>query len=274
MSLSTAEHPRRSDLGRWVYPVKSRRAGGLSLGLNVNSDQRCSFDCCYCQVRREAGLEQPNPPVEELLGEVRRFLSEELHQGQWQGLELKDLALAGDGEPTLYKQLPRLLLGLIELRDAFAPQAKLVLFSNGTGLHREDLEPVWPKFFEAKGEVWAKLDFWDQASFWRLHGTGANHRRVMDNLLYLGRQHPLVLQACFFTNELGEEFDPNWLDSWVAQLNWLLGEGMQVAKIQAYTLARAPKDAQLIPYGDDEMRRIGDHLRAHTGCKVEVYYSK
>lgn len=273
MSLSTENHPRQSELGRWVYPVKSRRAGGLSLGLNVNSDQRCSFDCCYCQVRRDAGLEVPNPPLADLLGEVRRFLEKDLDQGAWQGLELKDIALAGDGEPTLYKELPQLLSELCRLREDLAPQAKLVLFTNATGLHRQDLEPVWPEFFKAGGEVWAKLDFWDQASFWRLHGTTANHRRVIDNLLSFGRHYPLVLQACFFTNDQGEDFDPNWLDSWVAQLRWLLEQGMLVTKIQAYTLARPPKEADLLPYNDDQMRRIGDHIRAETGCTVEVYFS-
>jgi hypothetical protein len=36
----------------YVYPVISRRAGGLSIGVNLNPDKVCNFDCPYCQVDR------------------------------------------------------------------------------------------------------------------------------------------------------------------------------------------------------------------------------
>ena len=37
----------RRDLGenRYVYAVVSRRAGGLSIGVNLNPDKVCNFDC-------------------------------------------------------------------------------------------------------------------------------------------------------------------------------------------------------------------------------------
>ena len=44
----------RRDLGenRYVYAVVSRRARGLSIGVNLNPDKVCNFDCPYCQVDR------------------------------------------------------------------------------------------------------------------------------------------------------------------------------------------------------------------------------
>ena len=42
----------RFDTNRFVYPVLSRRSGGISLGVNLNPDKVCNFDCIYCQVDR------------------------------------------------------------------------------------------------------------------------------------------------------------------------------------------------------------------------------
>ncbi|MDT8448194.1 MAG: radical SAM protein [bacterium] len=274
MPLNVNEHPRQSELGQWVYPVKSRRAGGLSLGLNVNSDQRCSFDCVYCQVRREGTEAHPNPSVESILAEVHSFLQSYQKNGNWQGMTLQDISIAGDGEPTLYKELPQLLGALLDLRIQLDLPVRLVLFTNATQLDRADLDPLWPRFFAEGGEVWAKLDSWDQASFWRLHGKAAHQQKVINHLLTLGRQYPLVIQSCFFRPSADEEFDENWLDSWVSQMNWLVEQGLKVAKIQAYTLARPTKEQGLVPYDDDDMRHIGDQIRAETGQPVEVYFSK
>ena len=37
---------------RFVYVVVSPRARGLSVGVNMNPDQQCNFDCAYCEVDR------------------------------------------------------------------------------------------------------------------------------------------------------------------------------------------------------------------------------
>src|SRR6478672_896764 len=38
---------------RFVYTVISPRARGMSIGVNMNPDKRCNFDCIYCEVDRE-----------------------------------------------------------------------------------------------------------------------------------------------------------------------------------------------------------------------------
>ena len=46
------DHPRTHAGNRYVYPVISRRAGGLSIGINLSADKLCNFHCIYCQVDR------------------------------------------------------------------------------------------------------------------------------------------------------------------------------------------------------------------------------
>src|SRR5438093_5020681 len=45
--------PPRAFLGnRFVYAVISQRGRGLSIGVNMNPDKFCNFDCAYCEVNR------------------------------------------------------------------------------------------------------------------------------------------------------------------------------------------------------------------------------
>src|SRR5258708_3430933 len=46
------DHSRQFSDFTFVYPVISRRSRGLSIGVNLNPDKVCNFDCVYCEVDR------------------------------------------------------------------------------------------------------------------------------------------------------------------------------------------------------------------------------
>ena len=54
--LNFTDHRRQLLQNRYVYAVVSRRAKGLSIGINLNVDKICNFDCPYCQVDRTVPL--------------------------------------------------------------------------------------------------------------------------------------------------------------------------------------------------------------------------
>src|SRR4026209_1799226 len=113
MQLGIANHD-RGRLGKtYIYPVLSRRARGLSVGINLNPNQACNWRCIYCQV---PGLVAGNAPQTDLAlldtGRARRraarraFLEPralraglDTHAPEG-ARELRDLALSGDGEST------------------------------------------------------------------------------------------------------------------------------------------------------------------------------
>ena len=72
----TAPHPARTAVrnNRFVYPVLSRRAGGLSIGVNLNPDKVCNFDCIYCQVDRTVESETRFVGTDQLLDELDHML--------------------------------------------------------------------------------------------------------------------------------------------------------------------------------------------------------
>src|SRR5664279_4200107 len=68
------DHPRRFQDNRYVYPVLSRRSRGISVGINLNPDKVCNFDCVYCQVDRRSEAELDFVATEKLLQELEHTL--------------------------------------------------------------------------------------------------------------------------------------------------------------------------------------------------------
>ncbi len=52
LNVAFRRHDRLWQSNLYVYPVISRRSRGVSIGLNLNPDKACNFDCVYCQVDR------------------------------------------------------------------------------------------------------------------------------------------------------------------------------------------------------------------------------
>jgi wyosine [tRNA(Phe)-imidazoG37] synthetase (radical SAM superfamily) len=59
-----------------VYPVVSRRAGGVSVGINLNPNNKCNWRCIYCQVPNLARGNAPKIDVAQLRAELTGFLRE------------------------------------------------------------------------------------------------------------------------------------------------------------------------------------------------------
>ena len=63
-------HPRSFDANRYVYPVLSRRARGISIGVNLNLDKVCNFNCVYCQIDRSEQTEKEFVDLARLAAEL------------------------------------------------------------------------------------------------------------------------------------------------------------------------------------------------------------
>ena len=113
------DHARLFEHNRFVYPVLSRRSGGISIGVNLNPDKVCNFDCIYCQVDRRSQSETRFVETAALVEELRttldlvtsgRIYETEKFAGVPPHLRrLNDIAFSGDGEPTTYKNFDELM---------------------------------------------------------------------------------------------------------------------------------------------------------------------
>src|SRR5688572_3220723 len=112
MTVLFTQHPRSWRDNRFVYPVISRRSQGLSIGINLNPDQGCNFDCVYCSVDRTQPPAVRDVDLVAVRAELDHLLSLAVSGAIWEEApfdrtppelrRLNDVAFSGDGEPTSY----------------------------------------------------------------------------------------------------------------------------------------------------------------------------
>jgi hypothetical protein len=166
MKLTTTDHDRDAAGMKYVYPVVSRRAGGVSLGVNLNPNNACNWRCVYCQV---PGLSSGKGPqidlarleteLRSLLGQMVRgdFMARHVPEG---ARRLRDVALSGNGEPTSSPQFTEAIeiVGKLLAELELLGSVKLVLLTNGSLIHKPPAEQGLTRMAKLGGEVWFKLD--------------------------------------------------------------------------------------------------------------------
>ncbi len=292
-------HSRHWAENRYVYPVISRRSRGLSVGVNLNPDKVCNFDCIYCCVdRRDPNYARNVPP--ELREVDMAVLAEELDHllalaaagAIWekppfdqtpQALRrINDVAFSGDGEPTSFKQFGeacRLAAELIErhgLRGQGAPgngrneATKIVVITNATLFHRPAVKDALAFLDAHDGEIWAKLDAGSEAYYHLVERTAIPFSRVLENILEAGRARPIVIQSLFMHVD-GVAPDAAEIDAYIARLRDLLEGGCRIKLVQVYTVARGPAEAYVTPLRDEQVDAIVEKVRA-LGLSAQGYY--
>lgn len=274
------DHRRRFEALRYVYPVVSRRAGGLSIGLNLNPDKVCNFDCVYCQVDRHVAPTVRTVDPALVARELELMLDLVASGGLWEDPRfastppefrgLHDVALSGDGEPTTSRHFERVVGDLIALKRARGLDAvKIVLITDAACLHHAPVRRALTQMDQAQGEVWAKLDAGTEAFYRKVARTQVPFRRILKNLALTAAERPLTLQSLFFAYEGLGPPDAE-IDAWVERVTEIEAAG-RVAEVQVYTVARRPAEPACTALSVDDLEQIAARLRARSRAPVRVH---
>lgn len=276
------EHPRSFAANRFVYPVLSRRAAGLSLGVNLNPDKICNFDCIYCQVDRTRTSETQFVEMDALLAELEATLSE-ITSGTIYATDkfrsvpaalrrLNDIAFSGDGEPTTYRNFDEIIAACAEVKRRHGlDDVKMVLITNASMFHRPHVERGLALLDANNGEIWAKLDAGTDAYYQLVERTQIPFRQILDNITSAARVRPLVIQALFMRIH-GEPPSPAEQAAFCDRLQEITAGGGQLKLVQIYTVARRPAESFVAPLSDAEVDALAALVRQHTGLPVAAYY--
>lgn len=273
-------HPRDFLDNRFVYLVISPRARGLSIGVNMNPNQLCNFDCAYCEVSRDNRPVDQELDVAVMAAELEKTLllvsSGQLRlqpryaRLQDDLLQLRHVALSGDGEPTLCPDFAQAVEAVVHLRARKKqPYFKLVLATNGTGL---DLPPVQEglRYFTHEDEIWIKLDAGTQAYMDKINRSEVSLEKVMQNALALGRRRPIVIQSLFALIN-GKEPLPEEIDQYIQRLNELKNGQALISLVQIYSATRPMAHAGCSHMSLKSLSNIRRRIYAETGLKAEVF---
>ena len=280
-----ARHDRSFTGHRVVYPVVSRRAGGVSLGINLNPDKICNFDCVYCQVDRSSSSAVPLDGEEAILSHIEPELKNliALHRdGTLFTIapfdrtpeplrRLADIAFSGDGEPSTFRRLPGAVETVIRVKEeAGLPDLPVVLITNASGLDRPETRRALARLDQTGGEVWAKLDAGTEEFFRRVSRTKVSFEKILRNILETARERPVVIQTCFFAvNGVAPSADE--IRAYVERLSDLEKGGGKIRAVQIYSVARNPAEAAVTPLTADVLETIALEVRNGTGFSVAVY---
>ncbi len=246
-NLKVTEHSRDAAGLHYVYPVISRRAGGVSVGINLNTNNACNWRCIYCQVPDlKLGMA---PPVDLPLleKELRGFLHELLH-GDFMSTRvpedarrINDIALSGNGEPTSAAEFVQVieLIGVLKQELALPEPIKLVLITNGSLVYRENVQQGLRLMAQLNGEVWFKLDRASEQGMVRINDTRTTMDKVRDNLIAAIACCPNTwLQTCWFALD-GKVPDKQDEDDYLDFLDALLQQEVRPQGVLLYGIARA-----------------------------------
>ena len=265
---------------RFVYAVVSARARGLSVGINLCPDKHCNFNCVYCEVHRNREPGGELLDVEAMAAELKKTLAlvraGRLRERPWyralpdELLQLRHVALSGDGEPTLSPRFAEALQAAVHVRAMSGfPFFKLVLLTNATGL---DLPYVQQglKHFTRSDEVWAKLDGGTQAYVNKVNRSVVPLEKILSNILMLSRERPVVIQSLFPAIH-GEEPPLEEIEQYAHRLLELKNAGAQISLVQIYSATRPSPHSESGHLPLKVLSRIVHTVRQTTGLAVEVF---
>lgn len=285
-------HSRSFEHNRYVYPVVSRRARGLSIGVDP-MPRCCSFRCIYCS---EFGALAGPPPEAAALGaapaarecgdidldRLRRELEEMLAMilggeifahppfGETPAAyrRLNDIALSGSGEPTLSPAFEEVCALIRELGEAVRgagpgrwPSPKAVLITNATALHLPAVQRGIDALGKATSEIWAKLDAGTPEHYAAVNRSRVCFEQVLDNLLMTGRRRGIVIQALFGEID-GRPPEAREIEAWLGRLANLRAGGARIDGVQVYTVARATPQAAIRALPDQALQAIARRAEA------------
>ena len=279
--LPHRDHSRRFDQNLYVYPVLSRRSRGISVGINLNPDQACNFDCVYCQVDRRTTSQVTDVDEEQLLQELeetlelvlsgRLYLDQRFASVPDPLRRLNDIAFSGDGEPTTYPGFASIVRDVAACKKRRRLDGvKLVLITNATMLHRPPVREALATLDASNGEIWAKLDAGTEAYYRTIDRTKIPLKRVLANILDAARARPVVIQSLLLClNDQGpSELE---VEAYCRRLGGIVAAGGQIARVQLYTVARTPAVAEVGPLPNEELERLGEIIRRRVGITLDIY---
>lgn len=275
--LDKRDHSRESAGLTYVYPVISRRAGGVSVGINLNPNNACNWRCIYCQVPNLTRGSAPPIDLDVLGRELRGFLREALtgdfmrRRVPEDSRNLVDIAISGNGEPTSARAFPQVIELVAAVRGEFslAPQVRTRLITNGSLLGRRSVQQAIARLAACEGEVWFKVDAGTRAGFARINSVALTPQQVARNLQRCAQLCPTWVQTCIFALD-GKTPDGGEIEAYVDVLRTAGTD--QLEGVLLYGLARPslqPEAPRLAPAPEAAMAEMAARIR-ELGLTVRV----
>lgn len=275
--LSIADHSRSFKKFSYIYPVVSRRANSISLGINLNINNACNWRCIYCQVE---GLVRGKPnPVDlvKLELELDQMLDwivngNFVHEFAPLGMQrFNDICLSGNGESTLSVNFVAVcdIIARLRLKYRLSEQVKTILISNGSEMHQVEVRQGLRIIAANNGEIWFKIDRGSVNGISSVNQVALSQASVLQRLAISASICPTQIQSCWFSTQ-GIEPDEREVDAFI---NLLKPVKDILNGVLLYSTARNPALAEgkhISQVSEVFMLHLQSQLRQH-GIKASFH---
>jgi len=261
----------------YVYPVISRRAGGVSVGINLNPNNACNWHCAYCQVPNLVRGVAPAIDLKLLCAELTAML-EDIQHGSFMTdrvpascRKLCDIAISGNGEPTSCAAFDDVVNVIIDVMQPFKLSVPLRLITNGSYVHKPHVQHGLTRMAKHHGEVWIKVDSVTDAGIQRINGIKLDAARLRQQIESAATICPARIQTCMTAWD-GQPPTEHELTAYIDFLNDVQRDGVPILGILLYGLARPSlqdEAVHLSPLDATWMQLAAERIR-QTGFSVDV----
>jgi wyosine [tRNA(Phe)-imidazoG37] synthetase (radical SAM superfamily) len=276
-----ADHGRSWQDNLYVYPVISRRAGGLSIGVNLNPDKACNFDCVYCQVDRTIAPKVRTVEMPRLQAELKETVRAAVSGTLWEDphfagvpdshRRIADIAFSGDGEPTASPQFLPAVRTAAEVRREFGLEsAKIIVITDAGFLRKPSVREALTVLDANNGEIWAKLDAGTEEQFRLINRSKTPFATILENIRGTARERPIVIQSLWM-NVHGQPPAEADVDALAARVREIVEAGGKIRLVQVYTIARRTAETYVTPLDASTLEGIAAKVRAAAGVETAVY---
>ena len=265
--LNIKDHSRDSAGMKYVYPVVSRRAGGVSIGINLNTNNACNWACVYCQVPNLTRGGPPPVDLDRLESELRGFLNDVI-RGDFltqnvpqEARRLMDIAFSGNGEPTSAPEFAEAVERVGRLMHEFGLQnsVKLRLITNGSLMFRPVVQKGIAAIGAFNGEIWFKVDQATESGIERVNGVRLTPEKVRESLVLCAGLAPTWVQTCYFAMD-GQETGATERN---AYLELIATVRQKIKGVHLYGLARPslqPDASRLSNLDEERFQRFANSI--------------
>lgn len=185
-------------------------------------------------------------------------------------LQVRHVALSGDGEPTLASNFVEAIETVVHLRALVeAPAFQLVLLTNSTGLDQPQVKRGL-RYLTQDDEIWAKLDAGTQQYLDRINGANISIEKITNNILELARERPVIIQSLFPSID-GSVPRAYEIEQYAKRLKGLKQKGAKISLVQIYSATRPMARSGCGHLPLRILTRIAEMVRRIASLRAEVF---
>jgi len=250
------------------------------IGVEMNPDQKCNFQCVYCYVERNPSKERRTFNLRAMSTELKDLLQRHrLHRFKElpifsnvpeELLKLKGVALSGEGEPTLCARFSEVVEEIIHIRSSGQwAEFKIVLITNGTGLNLPAVQQGL-RLLSLTDEIWVKLDVGTDQQMRNINHSPVPLDQIVNNIVELGQWRPVIIQSLFCSVNETEPSDEE-INDYIQRLLEIRDRGAAIREVQVYSVVRPPSQTGCGRLSLNQLSLVARRIRSETGLSVEVY---